>query len=78
MDSLLYPNNDEVLIIVEGNVIIYDHGQNFTQPKIVATYRSGDIIGAFELENYISQKPDFWFITQTRVEYIIIKKVFFE
>lgn len=60
---MLYPPHDDVLIIVAGTVVIYDHSENFTQPKIVSNYKNGDIIGCEDLENYISYKPDLWFIT---------------
>jgi hypothetical protein len=62
-DTLLYPLENEVFIIVAGTVVIYDHSEEFSSPKIVSYYRAGDIVGCEGKENNISTHPDLWLIT---------------
>lgn len=73
-DSLLFSRDKEVLIVAEGSLIVNDHRGNFEQPKISAYYKSGDLIGTDHLENNLSNKPDIWFISQTKIEYISMDK----
>jgi hypothetical protein len=42
--NVIFPNMDEVHIIVAGNVIVYDHRQNFDRPNIIAYYSNIIII----------------------------------
>jgi hypothetical protein len=70
----IFPANNEVLILVAGNIIVYDHRKKFNWPDIVAYYNEGDIIGADDKDNHLSLKPDIWFVTATNVEYISVNK----
>ena len=76
-DEVLFPQK-EVIFMIGGTVIIYDHSKDFETPQIVSYYVGGDLIGCEALENNISKIPDYWCICQTsQVEFIQMDKAIF-
>lgn len=71
---MIFPEPHEILIIVTGHVVVYDHTKSFNQPDIIAYYNQGDIIGCQDKDNKTSMRPDIWFATQTQVEYVTIQR----
>ena len=59
--DVIFPDPLNIYIITAGHVIVYDHRENFDQPKVIAFYGPGDIVGAPALDNGISTNPEVWF-----------------
>lgn len=62
-DQVIFPKENEVHIIVAGNINVYDHRGQFSRPEIVANYKEGDIIGCPEMDNGLCNISDIWFLT---------------
>ncbi|CAK76634.1 unnamed protein product (macronuclear) [Paramecium tetraurelia] len=77
-DNVIFPKENEVHIIVAGNVNVYDHRVQYKRPDIIANYKQGDILGCPDKDNGLCNISDIWFLTQTRLELISIQKNYFE
>lgn len=64
-ESVIFPKENEVHIIVAGNVNVYDHRESYKRPEIISTYREGDIIGCPNRDNGLCIISDIWFLTKT-------------
>lgn len=71
---MIFPEPNEVFLIIAGHVVVYDHTKTFNVPDIIAYYNQGDVIGCDDKDNKTSARPDIWFATQTPVEYVSIHR----
>ena len=62
-DSVIFPKENEVHIVVAGNINVYDHRGVYSRPEIVAHYTERKILGWPAIDNGLCNISDIWFLT---------------
>ena len=66
-DSILFISEQESVIIVNGLVSIWSHQRSVTSPDTVSVLGQGGVLGAGEIDNNISARPNYWFLAKTEL-----------
>ena len=66
-DSIIFSSKDKSSIIINGLVSLKSHEKDFKRPDLVSVMGRGGIVGAGNIQNNISSKPNSWFTTMSNV-----------
>ena len=61
----------EIMVLLDGMVFMKGHSDDVLQPKMLAKYQQGDIIGCKAIDNGISNKVESWCIANVPTEVAI-------
>jgi hypothetical protein len=64
-DTIIFASEEESLIVVNGLVSIWSHQNSITCPDTVSVLGQGGVIGAGEIDNNLSSRPNYWFLAKT-------------
>ena len=71
---LLFPKEDEVIVILQGKISIYSHEKDLENPEIIADYGPGSIISNLDIDNGVCKESENWIISETNLELCIFTK----
>ena len=78
MNTLLFLDDNEVAVILQGKITIYSHILDLDNPKIIAEYGQGGIIGHSDTDKGMCRHPEYWVYTKTSLELCIFTKENFD
>jgi hypothetical protein len=61
-------------LIVNGLVSIWSHQQSITNPDTVIVLGQGGVVGAGDIDNNLSSRPNYWFLAKTDLELLRISR----
>lgn len=73
-DSILFISESESVIIVSGLVSIWSHQHSITSPDTVSVLGQGGVLGAGDIDNHLSAKPNYWFLAKTELEVMRVSR----
>lgn len=62
------------MIIVNGLVSIWSHQNSITKPDTVSVLREGGILGCGNIDQNMTDRPNYWFLAKTDLEVIKISR----
>ncbi len=75
--EILFVEN-ETMVLLDGMVFMKGHTEDVIQPKILAKYQQGDIIGYKPIDNGVSNKNETWCIANVPTECAVFNPKDFE
>ena len=55
------------MIVVNGLVSILSHQKSITNPDTVIVLGQGGVIGAGDIDNNLSERPNYWYLAKTDI-----------
>lgn len=75
-DSLLFLEDDESAIIVNGNLYCFTHKDDVSTPSLQAIFNPGDIIGNSKIDGGWSRETHSWIIAYNNCDILVMKTAY--
>jgi len=74
VNNLLFLDEEEVAIVLQGKVTIYSYKTDPHDPKVIASYGPGSVIGDSSIDNGTYRYPEHWSHIEDPVELCIFTR----
>ena len=73
-NSLLFLSENETGVFLQGEAVMYSYVNNLNNPKIIAEFFPGSVIGHSSIDNGICHQSEHWIHTKCNLEMCIFTK----